>query len=63
MNKNTIYLKLENNKQKKIKEFNIGEKDKAIKHAYKLAYINFNSKYFIITEDNKCLNINKQIIL
>jgi hypothetical protein len=36
MNKNTVYLKLENNKQKKIKEFNIGEKNKAIKHEYKI---------------------------
>jgi len=49
--------------QKKVKD--IEDKDKAMSYGWKLAYANKckDTRFIIITEDDKCLSFNKQIIL
>ena len=51
-----------NKSQKKVKSFE--SRDDAMKYGWKLANkVKKDCAYFIITEDGKCLNFNKTIIL
>jgi hypothetical protein len=59
---NTIYFKTEKS-QIKVKTFEQGQLDKAMEYGWNLAYKKLNKEFFIITENNKCLRFNKQIIL
>jgi hypothetical protein len=59
---NTVYQKTEKS-QRKIRQFNEGEKEKAMTYGFDLAFRNIGKKYFIITEDSKCLNFNTTIVL
>jgi hypothetical protein len=59
---NTIYFKTEKS-QRKVKAFEQGQLDKAMEYGWNLAYKKLNTEFFIITENNKCLRFNKQIIL
>jgi hypothetical protein len=59
---NTIYIKTEK-RQRKVKDFPIGKIEDAMNYGWKLAYSNKQNRYFIITENSKCLNFNIQIIL
>ena len=59
---NTIYVKTEKS-QIKVKTFEQGKLEEAMTYGWKLTYKNLDKKYFIITENKKCLTFNKQIIL
>jgi len=59
---NTVYLKTEKS-QRKIKTFATGQKENALKYGFNLAYKNQTKSYFVITEDEKCLKCNTNVIL
>jgi|AntRauMFilla1563_2_1112583.scaffolds.fasta_scaffold06457_6 hypothetical protein len=59
---NTIYQKTEKS-QRKVKTYDVGEKERAMNVGWYLTYKNPKKDYFIITEDEKCLKFNRTIIL
>jgi hypothetical protein len=59
---NTIYKKT-TKKHRKVKTFDEGKIEDAMNFGWKLARQNKHERYFIITENNRCLTFNIQIIL
>jgi hypothetical protein len=60
MKKNEYSLPKTEKSQRKIRQFNEGEKEKAMTYGFDLA-LEYRKKYFIITEDNA--NFNTTIVL
>ena len=59
---NTIYQKTKKS-QRKVKDFNNGEIEKAMFFGWELSSKNQQNQYFIITENGKCLKFNLTIIV